>query len=158
MGSEYAAAFAWCSIPLPIETTLGWPKPSRSRCEVASICSTHSHSHQLGTNAEIRACLAPSLHRGKPTMSGGIGIIRSPIRTSILPNRGRRRRRLKSVHSNRGLSHENCNNAGAESVTMVEGNMCGTAMRCGVLWQGRRPLTHERLPLALSLLRMAETT
>ena len=57
------------------------------------------------------------------------------------PTVSRRQRRPRSVHSDcMGClsSHEIDNNAGAEAVKKVEGNMCGTAMRGAVALPGSK--------------------
>ena len=43
-----------------------------------------------------------------------------------------------------GLSHESDNNAGAEAVVMVEGNMCGTAMRGVVALPGSKATSRTK--------------
>ena len=43
-----------------------------------------------------------------------------------------------------GLSHEIDNNAGAEAVVLVEGNMCGTAMRGAVALPGSKATSRTK--------------
>jgi hypothetical protein len=43
-----------------------------------------------------------------------------------------------------GLSHEIGNNAGAETVDMVEGNMCGTVMRGAVALPGSKATSRTK--------------
>jgi hypothetical protein len=42
------------------------------------------------------------------------------------------------------LSHESDNNAGAETVVMVEGNTCGTAMRGAVVLPGSKATSRTK--------------
>ena len=43
-----------------------------------------------------------------------------------------------------GMSHEIDNNAGAEAVVLVEGNMCGTAMRGAVALPGSKATSRTK--------------